>query len=273
MLLTQDVVKKIESFVRVRPRSIAEVAELLNKNWRTADNYVKKISSELGSLNVHTFRGGSRGALKLVYAVSEENFHSSAFQERLFNQIISSRKKGDFNPFDIYQHVRADERRAFLEKQTESEISQKQGLTNALRLAESQVLIFSGNLSWAVTKQEGLSILSLLEELVVKKIPVKILCDVDLESLDNIDRVLSLNAKHKSEFIEIRHSQQPLRAFIVDSKFVRFKQHKQRKMFIFYQITDVDWVVWVQKVFWELFRKSIGAEQRIKDLKSIELIK
>jgi hypothetical protein len=272
-LLNQETIKKIESFVKTRPRTVEEISKLLEKNWRTADNYIKRIASEQGTIKMHTFREGSRGALKIVYTINEENFHSSAYQERLFTQISSLRKKQDFNPFDIYQHVPINERRAFLEKQTELEITEKQGLTNALRSAENQVLIFSGNLSWAITRQGKTFLLSLLEELIIRKIPIKILCDVDLESLDNISEVLSLNEKHKTELIEIRHSEQPLRAFIVDSKFARFKQHKQKNTFIFYEITDEEWVVWIQKTFWEIFRKSIGAKQRIKDLKSIETIK
>jgi hypothetical protein len=272
-LLEQDTIKKIENFVKTRPRTVEEISKLLGKNWRTADNYVKKISTENGTIALHTFREGTRGALKLVYYLERENFHATAHQERLYSQIILSRKKEDFNPFDIYQFAPEEKRRAFLEKQTETEITEKQGLANALRSAESQVLIFSGNLSWAVTKQGKLSILTLLEELVERKIPIKILCDVDLESLENISRVLSLNEKHKTDMIEIRHAEQPLRAFIVDSKFARFKQHKQRNTFIFYEIMDSDWVNWIQQTFWQIFRTSIGAEQRIKDLKSIEQIK
>ncbi len=272
-LLSEEKIKKIENYVKTRPRTIEEVSKLLEINWRTADNYVKRISSERGTISTHTFREGTRGALKLVYPVSRGDFHSSAFQERLFRQIIISKKKEDFNPFDVYQHVPEKKRKAFLEKQTELEISEKQGLTNALRSAENQVLIFSGNLSWAVTKQGEMSILSLLEELIQRKIPVKIICDVDLESLDNISKVLSLNEKHKTNLVEIRHSEQPLRAFVVDNKFARFKQHKQRNIFIFYEIKDEEWVNWIQQLFWHVFRTSIGAEQRIADLKSIERIK
>lgn len=271
-MLTQEIIKKIEARLKVRPHAVDEVAKLIQKNWRTADNYIKKISAEKGTISTHTFRDGTRGALKIAYFAVQEKFHTTAHQERLFNQIQTLKKKEDFNPFDIYQYVPEDKRRAFLEKQTETEITEKQGITNALRSTEQQVLIFSGNLSWAITKQEKTTLLSLLEELVVRKIPIKIICDVDLESLDNINRILELNEKHKTEFIEIRHSQQSLRAFIVDKKFARFKQHKQKNTFIFYEIKDEEWVEWLQQLFWHIFRTSIGAKQRIKDLKSIEQI-
>ena len=272
-MLKQETIKKIEKSVKNRPRTVEEISKILGKNWRTADNYIKKISTEQGTIATHTFREGTRGALKIVYSTTQKDFHSTAYQERIFSQIISLRKKEDFNPFDIYQHVPEQKRRAFLEKQTELEITEKQGLTNALRSAENQVLIFSGNLSWAITKQGETTLLSLLEELILRKIPIKIICDVDIESLENISRILSLNEKHKTNQIEIRHTEQPLRAFIVDTKFARFKQHKQKNTFIFYEIKDEEWVNWLQKLFWQIFRTSIGAEQRIKDLKSIEQIK
>jgi hypothetical protein len=272
-MLDQNIIKKIESFVKIRPRTIDEVSKLIGKNWRTADNYIKKIISEQGTLATHTFREGSRGALKLVYSTGGEEFHSTEFQKRLFTKITTLSKKEDFNPFDIYQHVPEQNRRAFLEQQTETEISEKQGLAHALRSAENQVLIFSGNLSWAITKQGKISLLKLMEELIIKKIKIKILCNVDLESLDNISKIQSINEKHKTDLIEIRHAEQPIRSFIVDSKFARFKQHKEKNIFIFYEIKDEDWVMWIQQVFWQMFRTSIGAEQRIKDLKSIERIK
>ncbi len=272
-MLREETIKKIENYVKTRPRTIDEISKLINKNWRTADNYVKKITAERGTITTHTFRKGTRGALKITYPTTNKDFHSTAHQEKLFTQITNAKQKKDFNPFDIYQYVPEQKRRAFLEKQTEKEITEKQGLANALRSAENQVLIFSGNLSWAITKQGEITLLSLLEELIRRKITTKILCNVDIESIENINRILSLNEKHKTNTIEIRHAEQPLRAFIVDTKFARFKQHKQKNIFIFYEIRDEEWVNWTQQIFWQIFRTSIGAEERIKDLKSIEQIK
>lgn len=268
--------KKIEEFVRARPRTIQEVAHLLGRNWRTADSYVERIVAEQGTIATRTFRGGTRGALKIAYWNEGERFHASASQERLFSKILAGREKDDFNPFDIYQYVEEAKRRAFLEKQTVYNITEKQNLVNALRQANQQVLIFAGDLSWAVARQGEVTLLSLLEELVVRKVPIKILCNVDMESVENIEKALSLNHKHKSELIEVRHAQQPLRAFVVDNRFVRFKQRKQqrgRDDYIFYELMDEEWVTWTQKVFWHLFRTGIGAEKRLADLESIERIR
>ena len=89
--------------------------------------------------------------------------------------------------------------------------------------------------------------------------------------------MLEINFKVKKEMIEIRHAEQPFRAFVVDNKFVRFKEKRQSKKdkntFIFYDIIDEEWVEWVQKVFWNMFRTSIKAENRMKDIETIERIK
>ena len=275
-LLDQETIKRVEAFVRSEPRTIQEIALLLAKTWRTADSYVERIANEAGTIATKTFRGGTRGALKIAYWNVLERFHASAFQERLFEKIIAGREKQDFNPFDIYQYVDEQKRRAFAERQTVYNVTEKQNLVNALRMAEQQVLIFAGDLSWAVARQGEVSLLSLLEELVVRKVPVRIVCDVDLESVENIERLHSLNEKYKSEMIEVRHAQQPLRAFVVDGSFARFKQRKrgaQEDVYVFYEVFDESWVSWVQRVFWEMFRAGIGAGQRIKDLRSIERIR
>jgi hypothetical protein len=88
--------------------------------------------------------------------------------------------------------------------------------------------------------------------------------------------MLQINHKLKKEMIEIRHAEQPFRAFIIDNKFARFKenrQHDKKNNYIFYEIRDEEWVEWLQKVFWNIFRTSIKAEKRIEDLESIKRIK
>jgi hypothetical protein len=106
------------------------------------------------------------------------------------------------------------------------------------------------------------------------------------ESIKNIQKLLELNYRLHKNNIEIRHCEQPFRAFIVDNKFVRFKEsrnidnlkedkknNQNIKSYIFYEINDEEWIEWIQKVFWNLFRTSISAENRIKDIESIEKIK
>jgi len=284
-MLDSKTTKKISDFVYVKPRSIQEIAQHIQKNWRTADSYVKRIIKEQGILAIRTFREGTRGALKIVFWNNIDKIHSSDFQERLFKKIESSRDKMDFSPFDIYQYVSDDKRYAFLEEQSEYTITQKQNLVNVLRSAKNQVLLFSGNLSWVNASQGKTKIIDIFEEIAEKNILIKVLCRVDLESMKNIQKMLQINYKIKKEMIEIRHAEQPFRAFVIDDKLVRFKEIKQyeeqktekskkeKRTHIFYEIMDEEWIEWIQKVFWNLFRTSIAAEKRLRDIETIEKIK
>lgn len=276
-MLDSKTVKKISEFIYIKPRTIQEIAMHIGKNWRTADSYVEKISKEQGIIALRTFRGGTRGALKIAFWNNVEKIHSSEFQERLFKRIELARDKEDFSPFDIYQYVPENKRSAFLEEQKEDTITNKQDLVNALRSAENQVLIFSGNLSWVNAIQGRVKILDVFEELAEKNVSIKIMCKVDLESIKNIQKMLDINYKLKKEMIEIRHAEQPFRAFIVDNKWARFKERKSsskdKMTHIFYDIIDEEWVEWIQKVFWNIFRTSIKAEKRVKDIETIERIK
>ena len=144
-MLDSKTIKKISEFVYIKPRTIQEIAFHIQKNWRTADSYVERISKEQGILSVRTFREGTKGALKIAFWNNVEKIHSSEFQERLFKKIENAKHKSDFSPFDIYQYISGDKRSAFLEEQSEDSVTKKQDLVNALRSAEKQVLIFSGN--------------------------------------------------------------------------------------------------------------------------------
>jgi hypothetical protein len=262
----------------------------IQKNWRTADSYVDKIIKEQGNLSVRTFREGSRGALKIVYWNNVEKIHSNDFQERLFKKIEIAKDKKDFSPFDIYQYVDPSKRRAFLEQQSEYTITAKQDLVGTMRKSQKQLLIFSGNLSWVNAVQDKKKIIDIFEELAVRNVSIKVLCQVNLESIQNIQKLLELNHKLRKNIIEIRHCEQPFRAFVVDDTFMRFKEsrtldsrnienshirdgQKNIQTYIFYEISDEEWIEWIQKVFWNLFRTSIAAENRIKDIESIEKIK
>jgi len=274
-MLDSALIKKISDFVYVKPRSIQEIAFHIQKNWRTADSYVERIVKEQGTLAVRIFRGGTRGALKIVFWNNIEKIHSSDFQERLFKKIESGRVKTDFSPFDIYQYVDEGKRSAFLEEQSEYKITKKQNLISILRGAKEQVLIFSGNLGWVGAKQEGKPLMHIFEELASRNIAIKIICKVDIESSPSISKMLSINNKLGKGMIEIRHAEQPIRAFIIDSEHARFKEMKhsgRKNSYIFYDVYDPEWIEWTQKVFWNIFRTSISAEKRIKDIETIEKI-
>ncbi len=280
MALDQALSKQIEEFVFSRPRTIQEIAQLIGKNWRTAEHYVQRIGSENGTLAMHTFRGGTKGALKLVYWQNLEGPHSSAVQERLFRQVQLGRSTADFSPMDIYQFVSPELKDAYLEAQEDNAREVKQDLLTPLRSAQEQVLIFSGNLSWANLVQDGIPFVEVFKELAEAGVGIKFLTMLDISSLKNYEKIAAINTGLGRDAIEIRHGIHPLRAFIVDERIAQFKETKypadyetgelRKKTYIFYRIRDPEWVRWCQKVFWNLFRTALPAEKRIENLRMIE---
>lgn len=270
--------KRVVEFVRARPRTIQEVAHLLRKNWRTADRHVERIATETGAIAVWTFRGGTRGALKIVYATPPEHVAATALQERLTQHILAGRKKEDFSPLDIFAHVAEERREAFLETQKGEKVRLAQDVTTLFRSARESVLIYSGNLSWSNVRQGEEPVMEVLAE-VAQSVPVKVLCRVDIASLRNLEKVRVLNERLGREAIEVRHAEHPLRGFVVDGREARFKETKSpseykrgeldAETFIFYNIRDEEWVEWLRKLFFAMFRTALPMEHRLTAIESI----
>lgn len=279
-MLTPEVIKKLEDFVFLKPRSIQEVAQHLKKNWRTADRYIEEIESNYGTITTRVFRGGTRGALKIVYWAGFEKMSHSAFQELLEKEILIAKRKEDFSAFDIFQHIDDRNKRAIVEQAIDENSTNLMELKELLDAAQKQLIIFSGDLSFINLKNKNFDMMQILEELVKKGISVKILCSIDFAAKENIERVLSLNYKYRKEVIEIRHKEHPVRAFIIDNKILRIKEVKSpsnkikgldKKTFIFYTIRDKDWAEWMSKIFWKMFSSSIGSEKRLLELNKLKI--
>ena len=278
-MLDSKLTKKIADFVYIKPRTIQEIAQHVNKNWRTAERYVNKIIEETGSIAVRTFRGGTRGALKIVYWNSIEKIHSSELQKRLFNKIEQGKRRNDFSPFDIYQHVADGKRMVYAEQKEHESATDVKKVISMLRSAQNQVLFFSGNLSFTNFPSEDRKIVDVIEELAKNNISIKILTRVDIAGRRNIEEAAAINERLGKDIIEIRHCEQPLRAIIVDDKIARFKEkldpgnyaegELDKKTFLFYEIYDAEWVEWLQKVFWHLFRTAVPLKKRLECLKDI----
>lgn len=278
IMLDTKVTQKIEEFVYPKPRSIQEIAQHIDKNWRTADRYVEEISKNFGTISSRTFRGGTRGALKIVYWASVEKVSSSVFQQRLEEEIMREKKKEQFAAFDIFQHVPEKNKQAFVEVAADESGNNMLELMEMFKSAQKQILIFSGNISFINLKYRNVDMFSLIEELVNRNINIKIICRVDIVGKNNIEKILSLNFKHGRELIEIRHREQPLRAFVVDGRMFRIKEIKEptkkvheldEKMFIYYLIKDKEWVEWIARIFWKMFSCSVDACKRIEEMSRI----
>ena len=279
-MLDKKLVRKIENVVRQKPRTVQEISHLIGKSWLTADRYVEKVMQQEGSISVRTFRGGTKGALKIVYWNSDPVF-SSQFQERLFRQIEAGRKKSDFSPSDIFQHIDEKEKRSFFmpeNKYVSKEYFNK--FINHLLCAEHQILFFSGNMTFSRMHSHDMKIQGVLQELAEKGVDIKILSRVELPGLDNVKGIMSINDLVGRNVIDVRHSYQPIRGVIIDNKVMVFHEPKDTRNYfkgeldepiiVVYEIYDEEWIEWLQKVFWHLFRSSISAEKRIDDLEKMK---
>lgn len=279
MLMEKKTIKKINNFVKERPRTIQEISQLVNKSWRTADRYVREIEEKEGTIGLRTFRKGTRGALKIVYWNNLNEINSSAFKERLFKKIEFGKEKIDFSPFDIYQCVAEKKRNAFLEQQEDENVNANQNISGVLKEAQGEILFFSGNLSWANLRQGKKKIIDVFKKLAKRDVNLKFLTRVDITSIKNVNKVLSINNGLRKERIFVRHCEQPLRAFIVDNKLSQFKEIRDpkdyekeelnKKTYVFYEIYEKEWVEWLRDVFYKLYRSAIPAEDRLKNLNTI----
>lgn len=278
-MLDAATAKKINDFVYQKPRTVQEIAQALRVNWRTADRYIERIASDEGTIAVRTFREGTRGALKVVFWNNVERMHASEAQEWLFRRIEAGRRKSDFSPFDIYQFVDAKKKKLVVlnDKEYASNANFK-SFANTLRSAESQILFFSGNLTFSNYKSHDTEIRQIVEELAREKVSSKILARVEMPGLENVMNVLSINKRVGWNAVEIRHCFHPLRVTIIDNKLAVMKESWYPKNYEpgelketlhhLYYIYDEEWIEWLQKIFWNFFRNSVDAAVRIKDMKA-----
>jgi len=278
-MLDSLTIKKIEDFVYKKPRSIQEIASHIEKNWRTADRYIREIGENYGTIESRVFREGTRGALKIVYWASIEKISYSVFQEQLEKQILNGKTKYDFYPFDIFQHVSSNNKHAWIRKgESEVKLGRIKEFEEILLTAKKEIIFFSGNLSFINFKDDNTDIFKTLEKLVKNNIKIKIICRVDIVGKENIEKMLSLNFKHGKELIEIRHREQPLRVTIIDNNLISLKEIREptgrknelnEKTFIFYTIKDREWIEWLSKIFRKMFSSSINANKRLEEMNKI----
>ncbi len=275
-MLDSQTINNIEEFVYSKPRNIQEIAKLIGKNWRTADRYIEEIEKNFGTISTRVFRGGTRGALKIVFWASIEKVSPCIFQERLEQEIFLCKRKEDFSAFDIFQYAPKNNRKSLIYNKEEENVDE---FNKLLLDAKKQILFFSGNLSFINIKDKKKELFSIFEKLIKNKIKIKILCRVDLAGKKNIEKVLSLNSKYGKNLIEIRHNSHPIRGFIIDGKVIRLKEVKEptgkikelnKKKFIFYNIKDKTWAEWLSRIFWKKFSNSRDANKRLEHLKELK---
>jgi hypothetical protein len=279
-MLKNEEIKKIEDFVRVKPRSIQEIANHINKNWRTADRYIEEIQKNFGTLETRVFREGTRGALKIVYWASVEKISSTVFQEQLEDTIMTFQKKENFRPFDIYQFIPDKDKFVWIKKgKDESEAGRLEEFKEMLMNSKKQVLFFSGNLSFVNFEDKKIKLFDVIEALIKKGISIKVICRVDFAARENAEKLLALNFKYGKELVEIHHREQPLRATIIDGDLINIKEIGEptgrkneltEKVFMFYTIKNKEWVEWLSRIFWKMFSSSIDSKKRLEEMRKIK---
>ncbi|MBU1031055.1 MAG: hypothetical protein ABIC91_08135 [Nanoarchaeota archaeon] len=277
MVLSEQNVNEIIEFVKKEPRTVQDVSRLIKRSWVTTNSYLEQTKEKTGLIDIKTFRKGSQAALKIVYFRSSESITSDEIRTTLFTQIMSGRKKEDFDFLEIFKFVNDDKKQAFTQILNENS-SSNQGITTLFRRAKSQIYCFSGNISFINNIENNVSIIDVFEETLKRKVAIKIICRVNMASLKNLSKIQHLLEKYKG-LLEIKHSNQPLRGFMIDDDFARFKSEEPTSKYregelrkdirIIYELLDLDWISWLQKVFWHMFRTTIDSNLMMKELNKI----
>ncbi|VVB73645.1 Uncharacterised protein [uncultured archaeon] len=277
-MLERETAKKIYDSVFAKPRTIQELAALIGKSWVTTDRYVDRLAGDEGIIQVRTFRGGTRGAIKVVYWNLAQKATDSIYQKELYDAVVMSRKKDQLSPFDIFQFVDKNRKSVRIEH-IKDKTAPWTGLPEILLGAREGINVFSGNISWINSAVGRREMQDVLYEVAKSKVPVKVAARVDLATYGNFSKMEAINRRAGFDAIEIRHKEQPLRGFIIDNKTVYLRELKlpeeyrpgelKRMAYIYYTISDEKWVDWFSKVFWDMFRSSVDGRMRIQELKSI----
>ena len=186
-------------------------------------------------------------------------------KEDLYAQIKAAKKKEDFDFLEIFQFVKDDLKKF--------EVLNETAIEGFLQNASQQVLLFSGNLSFIKYSPKS------LENLLKRKIHIRILCRITLATLNNLSKIQYLVQKYPGQ-IEIRHRFHPLRGFVIDGKKARFRGEEKVQSYrkgeldkdldIAYEISDPEWSEWLQNVFWNLYRTSVDLDVRLHELKKMK---
>lgn len=266
-MLTKEITQKIYNFVTDEPKTIQDISHLIGKSWLTTQRYLDKLSEE-GVIGCKTFRGGTRGALKIIY--KRPALQSiSATQKHISDKILSGVRKDDFSPSDLFQ---------FAKKREVDVVKSLNSKDNFLRMkkhflqAEGEILLFSGDLSFLQYGNNSESMYDVIEDIAKRDISVKVLCRVELTSVKTVQKVLAINSQLGKNCISIKHCSQPLRADIIDGKGVSCIEtfnRSDKPLHVLYKLYDKEWCDFLVQIFWQMYRGSISAEERIEFLEGL----
>lgn len=268
----------ILDLIHTRPQAVNEIATAIGKNWRTADRYLQQLAHE-DLIDIHVFRKGGRGALKVAYWPSDIARTPSAAKRFLFERISTSAKKDDFSCLDIIQHVPKQHRtiESMTQQQLDSE-KNKQSFMRLLKSAKSTILLFSGNLSFLTINDDFAGFLKLIDSRLAEGIDIRILTRIDLTNDEMVQQLLKMNTRGHPGTIEIRAALQPLRVTVIDESVATLKEdfelyrkadkYKSLPIHI-YTISEPTWSRWLASVFWHIWHGSVDAQRRLEIINEI----
>jgi hypothetical protein len=278
MTLKDSDIKLVIEFVKKEPRTVQDISKLIKRSWVTTDTYLQQIKERTGLIDIKTFRKGTQAALKIVFYSAAENVPSDEIREHLFHKIRFGRRKEDFDFMEIFQFIDESKKKSFIEEYDVESKSEEQNIASLFQQCTSQLYVFSGNLSFINMTEKNVKIMNMIEDMLKRKVLIKILCRVNVASMSNIQKIQEFMIKYP-KLIEIHHSYQPLRGFIIDDKIARFKDEEYLSLYkkgelrknarIFYEFYDSEWIGWLIKVFWALFRSSLDFNKRLKEIETI----
>ncbi len=277
MKLSDQEVQTIVELVKKQPQTVQDIAKTIDRSWVTAEKYLHEIKDKTGLINLKTFREGTQAALKIVYYTATDFSALDDVKQNLAHQIMAAKFKHDFDFMDVFQFVHSSKKRATkyeISGRTQAPLAENTGIR-----ATKSVFYFSGNLSFLSQKYgKEKPPIEIMEDQLNDGVLIKILCRVNISSLANIEKISHLLVKYPNQ-IEIHHRYQPLRGLIIDDEFARFKTwenkadyelgelHKSTR--VYYEITDNEWISWLQTLFWKMWRSSIPYDQRLKEIQKI----
>ncbi|MAF99453.1 MAG: hypothetical protein CMH61_02470 [Nanoarchaeota archaeon] len=271
--MNQETNRKILNFIASEPRAMSEIAQHIEKSWKTADKYVQLLKENNPNVLVKVFRKGSHGALKVAFLKSMMKKSSDQIKDKFFNEFLRGKKKHEFDVLDFYSHLKTDDKNMIIEQFKYENVSECQNLVELLRSCDSVLRCLSGNLSWINMEENGVRIIDVLQELVNRGVEIKVLCRIDAASMRNIYRLRSLGD------IKFRHVRHPLRGFIVDQKVFRLKEEMRSTRYrdgelnnnlrIFYDVAEPEWVQWMGNIFNYSFDNSMNLESYEEVMKMI----
>ncbi len=276
MKLSDDEIQKILEIVKKEPQTVFDISKKINRSWVTTEKYLHEIKEKTGLINLKTFREGSQGALKIVYSTSNEWSFDDEIRTNLAHQILHARQKKDFDFMDIFQFIKESEKSSYVQKGIKPRSRMNE--PDNQHVAQKTAHVFSGNLSYLTNPHKGKTVVELMEEELENGAHIRILTRVNTSTLQNIEKISNLLVKYPGK-LEIHHRYQPLRGVIIDEQYARFRGEEQEEDYregelpvserIYYEIHSPEWIAWLEKVFWQMWRSSIPFDQRIKEIQKI----